>query len=906
MPNSRPQGFRHTPRSSTRAWPVALALITMLLASIPNTLRAQTLVKDINQVDGADTSLGPRSFVDAFGSAAFFIGTDDQGREPWISDGTIGGSGILKDIDPGTGSSSPSEATAYGGDLYFFADDGVHGYEIWKTDGTEGGTALAVDLVPGAGSRPEAKLLAASGGLLYFVVRVAGTQDVEFYTTDGTAGGTTLVKTFSAIPGTLSGFEHPVAFAGGLLFQLDDPTDGEEPWFSDGTEVGTIQLDDINSSAGADSDPGPFLVLPGPLAVFPATKASGVRELWKTDGTAAGTAVAVAGSGVSGVGPPVLFDGDVYFSATDGGTTTGQELYRSNGVTIQLAAEIRPGVLGSSPSGLATAGAKLYFHADDGPTSGRELWSYDTTSGAALVEDIDGTSSDSIAPIDPLYTSGSVVYFAADDGSTGRELWWSDGTTVEQVADIDSGTDDGIPGAFGFENLGPGGGVLLFEADDGSHGVELWRASGSPPSATRLTDVVDEYGDSRPKELTALADGVYFQADDGVIDDEAWVTDGTAAGTLALGNLASGSNFVGDFTRLGSLTLFISDSNTEDDLLYAWDGTTATALTAGSGERLFGPIAVAGPWAILRDFNDGLWITDGTVGGTQQIPGVSIHSQPRTFGGSAYFAGDDGSGDGIELWKTDGATATLVKDVDPIGDGAPFPLAATSSHLFFVRDDVLAGGSGTNLELWRTDGTSGGTVFVTALSDRVSKWTIFADELVYGTWWNTPTFGGEVWRSDGSGPGTSKIADLRVRLDAGTAFVPAEGRLYMVVNDYSTNPSSRSIHVWHGTATPPAVLRATRCLNSSLASVGGSLFFRDCTDGTVDGELWTSDGTIAGTVQALDTEPGPAGSDPSGLVAWNGSVYFAATRSDVGRELFRYDVPLFADGFESGDTTAWQ
>ena len=72
---------------------------------------------------------------------------------------------LVKDINPGTGDSSPYGFTALGGYLYFQADDGTNGYELWRTgDGlpetNRGGSTLLPALVVFTG------LLAVAGTLL--------------------------------------------------------------------------------------------------------------------------------------------------------------------------------------------------------------------------------------------------------------------------------------------------------------------------------------------------------------------------------------------------------------------------------------------------------------------------------------------------------------------------------------------------------------------------------------------------------------------------------------------------------------------------------------------------------------------------------------------------------------------
>jgi ELWxxDGT repeat protein len=87
--------------------------------------------------------------------------------------------------------------------------------------------------------------------------------------------------------------ENLIAVDGMVLFAATDGVSGIELWRSDGTEAGTLLLKDINPGA-ADSFPAGFFNWNGTV-YFSADDRLAGRELWKTDGTAAGT-VRVHGS----------------------------------------------------------------------------------------------------------------------------------------------------------------------------------------------------------------------------------------------------------------------------------------------------------------------------------------------------------------------------------------------------------------------------------------------------------------------------------------------------------------------------------------------------------------------------------------------------------------------------------
>ena len=141
-----------------------------------------------------------------------------------------------------------------------------------------------------------------------------------------------------------------------------------------------VRLSDVHS-ATAGSSPANLTAV-GSTLFFTADNGSSGRELWKSDGTPAGTVqVADINLGPAGSNPGGLTNlaGTLYFSANDG--TTGAELWSydpSGKDGPQPVADIRSGSLGSNPAGLTVddLNGTLYFSANDG-TTGAELWSYD-------------------------------------------------------------------------------------------------------------------------------------------------------------------------------------------------------------------------------------------------------------------------------------------------------------------------------------------------------------------------------------------------------------------------------------------------------------------------------------------------------------------------------------------------
>jgi ELWxxDGT repeat protein len=94
---------------------------------------------------------------------------------------------MIKDILVGRSDSHIANLVAVGNSVYFSAYDGVHGNELWKSDGTSGGTMMVKDIIRGtASSLP--RNFSMFNNIIYF--SVLGRYGAELWRTDGSESGT--------------------------------------------------------------------------------------------------------------------------------------------------------------------------------------------------------------------------------------------------------------------------------------------------------------------------------------------------------------------------------------------------------------------------------------------------------------------------------------------------------------------------------------------------------------------------------------------------------------------------------------------------------------------------------------------------------------------------------------------
>ncbi|MEO1533371.1 MAG: DUF4214 domain-containing protein, partial [Pseudomonadota bacterium] len=203
---------------------------------------------------------------------------------------------------------------------------------------------------------------------------------------------------------------------------------------------------------------------------------------------------------------------------------------------------INSGNSGSAIEEVYEFGDRVIFTANNG-SDGRELWITDGTSGGtrqvADINDGNGSSDPEI-----LGVLGDLVLFAADDGEFGKELWATDGSSTGTflVRDIDGGGGDSFPdnGKPLFHSVI--GDVLIFSADDGSTGTELYFTDGTTLGTGLLKDIYEGSGESDPFYLATVGNEVFFAAETEEFGNELWKTDGTSEGTVQVADIDPGSD----------------------------------------------------------------------------------------------------------------------------------------------------------------------------------------------------------------------------------------------------------------------------------------------------------------------------------------------------------------------------
>jgi ELWxxDGT repeat protein len=383
--------------------------------------------------------------VDAFrkaGNLVYFTAYDTTGVdfELYMTDGTMAGTGLVKDINP-TGTADPYLGVEYNNKLHFIASDGVVGRALWSTDGTLPGTMLVTSF-PNVVNNFARGFQVINNKLIYLANAIFGLPGTNLHVYDGTTDLVLNLAPYIADNNFIDAINRPIyphhlEIAGNIFYAYTTGNGGQLKMLrTDGTTVteftfstnangfvntsnavyfrdfnvatgvelykadlnmGNITLlADNNPSNGAGSTAARLTVFKDTLYYFYNDGVHGY-ELWKSDGTAAGTSMLkdiMPGSASSMDGffeqaPQMLeFCDKLYFNAND--SIHGTELWETDGSAAgtKMVADFAGGTASSAITDIATSNGRMYLFASDSVINTWNFWMieqcYTPTSIAAV------------------------------------------------------------------------------------------------------------------------------------------------------------------------------------------------------------------------------------------------------------------------------------------------------------------------------------------------------------------------------------------------------------------------------------------------------------------------------------------------------------------------------------------
>jgi uncharacterized delta-60 repeat protein len=603
-------------------------------------------------------------------------------------------------------SSSPERFFAARDRVYFLTrPNGYGSYKLWCTDGTEAGTVQVFDTGydPYMGGIPNWGADAFGNSIVFSIgprVWLAGPAP----------GSQRLIAENDV---ETNGMSAPTVAGNRIFFSSYDPAEFRQGvykmrlWVSEGGGPARVIRTD---AGGADFSFGfgarPVAV--GNILYFPGQDSEGNVELWRSDGTSAGTyrvkdLLPAGVNPTAGSWPEALtnVNGTVYFTALDGPFDPQgggiRRLYKTDGNeagTVRVSDTLR--VFGEYPNGLPSIGSTVYLNAvdeADPQARGGELYRTDgTAAGTRLVADV-VPGPGGISPLQ-MTVAGSRLFFVGWDA--GYKLYASDGTEAGTRMLADSlgyaVTDQTYPlsGPYG---LTAAGDKLYFVASDGSRGAEVWRSDGTPQGTAIVRDLNPgrahgafwqvSFNSISLTTLAPLGDAVIFSGSDGQRGAEVWKAEyaGEPTGDAGAGYRAAEGEVI---------TLSAAGSRPGEGgaiVSYEWDldfdgafEPTATgpsvAYTGGDGPRT-AFVAVR-----VTDTSGTSHIDTAPVVLSDRAPTLSVTGAATTTEGAAYAlrlaVADSPGNDRISTWWVDWGDGSDTQQVNGSADGSP----VTVTHIY--------------------------------------------------------------------------------------------------------------------------------------------------------------------------------------------------------------------------------
>jgi len=435
------------------------------------------------------------------------------------------------------------------------------------------------------------------------------------------------------------------------------------------------------------------------------------------------------------------------------------------------------------------------------------------------------------------------MLFLANDGSHGTELWSSNGTAAGTVL-----LKELVAGSGGITS-----GTLVRAANNSlvyvTNTAQLWRSDGTAAGTSNITNL-GSMGTGAISGLTPTSGGGMLFGFN-IAGVEPWFSDGSIGDAVLLGNFNDGVGNANPeaFAPIGERMSFMASDDTFPFGMHATSGSGAPAYA----DQQFIPLGyLDGRLLAGTGFPNDMYLTDGSVEGTTILPGVEPRSSNNygppfrcsaTVNGAVYFVGRDPSSSRTELYRSDGSASGAVKMTDTNATGGLVNSCFDdSAHLVAFNGGVLFTGavsdSATGVELMRFNGVDAAQLVADINPGASDSFPLYLTALGNKVVFNARNLlsGFELWISDGSAQGTRLLKDIEPGL---------------------------------GDSRPESLV------------VAGSLLFFTADTRASGRELWVTDGTTAGTRLVADLYPGPGSAIRQGvfraLAVQGRRVFFHAT-----------------------------
>ncbi|MEP1095446.1 MAG: ELWxxDGT repeat protein [Cyclobacteriaceae bacterium] len=533
--------------------------------------------------------------------------------------------------------------------------------------------------------------------------------------------------------------------------------------------------------------------------------------------------------------------------------------------------------------------------------------------------DLTPLGSDASSTPRAFFQLNGKIVFSAYTASEGRELWSinegsSDAVLLKDIypgskSGINTGGKDGI-NSDPFVELN---GKLIFVANDGENGIQLWSTDGTAGGTSRITNVTG----LSTFRLRLVGNWIFFLSKE---NDQlqVWKSDGTEQGTslvkegLPIWNTPS---FEGEANGIFFFTF--QDYGTNDSRLWRSDGTELGTFPvtehldgngAGGGTSAFTQyvelnnelyLVVRGADFTPAHFSVGIIKTDGSLENTTSVKGVHQgntqlidYADALRVGNKIYFSFFEADSRHLFIWESDGTEVGTINIYDEFSlePFVPSNLASDGSNLIFT-----GASSNGKTGLLKLDLTTLLVQEIAEVTNNVPSSFFFPNDanrltnLSQGNLFIEIANSEDRWFSDLTSPNTQMLPAL-----SGT-------RQMTVISDrayfsFFTQASGRELWTSNIDLTTPSLLSNVN--TSGIGLLGGSIFNYQLlgenlifpgVDGEHGQELWKYDRSTKQELLLKDINLGISSSTPRSLISLNSIVYFVAYTPDLGREFWKTD-----------------